>query len=376
MMTPRQSAMVLTLLAALYGGVLVLFAPEFNFFDGETGFLWLPCAVTGLIVASPVFLALWAVLGRQRATVRLPLTTWLCSLYFLAAVYGEVRYFGTGDADIVLLALVAWVTGYLADLFLLRLLRAVRGWRLERIEIEPDGVATAEASEPRRRPKRQFTIRTLLLWTSAAAALFAGLRWLTPYGVFDENGLPAGALEDVFVEGAVLGLVFALAGLPVVPIALIVLADGRRTIWRCVLAAVTTLGIAGGAEATRLIWADEGNEIVVLALALEGGVLLAGVAAAAITRACGYRLVRGVGDRLLVLTPASPFESSGRGRGFAWAVAGLAAASLLLACYAPRRLETWRRADEWQQWKSLGWHVVAFDDDGHITNLTSHEQCD
>lgn len=65
-MTPQQSAMVLTLLAALYGGVLVLFAPELNFFDGETDFLWLPGAVTGLVLASPSFLALWAVHGRQR----------------------------------------------------------------------------------------------------------------------------------------------------------------------------------------------------------------------------------------------------------------------------------------------------------------------
>lgn len=370
-MTPRQSAMVLTLLAAQYGGVLVLFAPELNF--GE--FHWLPVTVAGLVVASPAFLALWAVHGRQRATVRLPLTTWLCSLYFLAAVYGEVRYFGTGDSDIVLLTLVAWTTGYLADLFLLRLLRAVRGWRLERIEIEPGSVATAEASEPRNGPKRQFTIRTLLVWTTAAAALFAGLRLLTPYGVFDENGLPQGALEGVLFEGAVLGLIFALAGLPIIPIALIVLTDGRRTIWRCVLAVVTALGIAGGAEATRLIWPDEGNEIVVLALALEAGVLLAGLAATAITRACGYRLVRGMGDRLPVRTPSSPLESSSRGRGFAWALAALATTSLLLACYAPRRLETWRRADEWQQWESLGW-AASFDDEGHVTELTSVGKCD
>lgn len=71
MMTPRQSAIVLTLLATVYGGVLVLFAPQLDFFNGETDVHWLPGAVVGLIVAALAFLALWAVHGRQDAA-RLP----------------------------------------------------------------------------------------------------------------------------------------------------------------------------------------------------------------------------------------------------------------------------------------------------------------
>ncbi|HET6879925.1 MAG TPA: hypothetical protein VFI31_07210, partial [Pirellulales bacterium] len=288
-MTPRQSAIVLTLLAALYGGVLLLFAPELDFFNGETDAYLFPSAVTGLVVAAPAFLALWAVHGRQRAMVRVPLTAWLCSMYFLAGIYGEVRYFGAGESDIVLLLLVAWVTAYAADLLLLRLLRAVRGWRLERIQDEPCNTAESEAS-PSNRPG-QFTIRTPLAWTAAVAALLAGSRWLTPYGVFD-----AGLWEafDALVMGAVLGLIFALAGLPVLSVSLIIMADGRRTIWRCVLASLTALGIWGGVSVTGLLLADQqGDEIVTLALALETGVLLAGALAASLTRACGYRLARG-----------------------------------------------------------------------------------
>ena len=396
-MTQRQSAIVLTLLAALYGSMLVLFAPELDFFNGETDFYWFPGVVAGLVVAGPAFLALWAVHGRQRAAVRVPLTAWLCSMYFLAAVYGEVRYFGAGESDLVLLILVVWATGYVADLLLLRLLRAVRGWRLERINNEPSAVA-AEASQPLGRPK-QFTIRTPLVWTAAVAALFAGLRWLTPYGVFDESGLAGGALDEL-VEGVLLGLIFALAGLPVVSVCLIILTDGRRTIWRCVLASLTALGVWGGLSATRLLFADDEDEIVMLGLAIETGVLLAGVAAASLTRACGYRLARGhkalacgdvtptrsvsegksatpsltlrvsIGERLLVSTPRSPLGSPSRSRRFAFVLAPLVTAALLLACYAPRRLETWRRADEAQRWELLGWHV-EFDEQGHVARLTS-----
>ena len=80
-----------------------------------------------------------------------------------------------------------------------------------------------------------------------------------------------------------LGLIFALAGLPVVSVSLIILADGRRTIWRCVLASLTAMGIWGGVSVTGLLLPEQaGDEI---ALAIETGVLLAGALAASLTRA-------------------------------------------------------------------------------------------
>jgi Leucine-rich repeat (LRR) protein len=374
-MTQRQSAIVLTFLAALYVGALVFFAPQLGFLSGESEFSWAAGTAAGFVVASPAFLAIWAVHGQQRPTVRLPLTTWLCSVFFLAAVYGEVRYFGGGDADIVLLALIAWVTGYLANLLLLRLLRAVRGWRLQRIECQPSLAATIDSlSDDRARRKRQFTIRTLLVWTSAAAVLFAGLRWLAPYGTYDADELPAQFIEGVLIEGVVLSLIFVLATLPVVSFTLIVLADGRRTIWRCALAAITATGIACGAVMFQWWLGEQEADILTLALAIEGGVLTAAVAAASVTRACGYRLVRGR-QAVQASVSGAPIELPRRRRQFAFALASLVMASLALACYAPMRFETWRRADERARWELLGWHA-DLDDEGRVTKLTSSGECD
>lgn len=364
-MTQRQSATVLAFLAAVYAAALVLFAPQLDFVFGESDFGWLTGAAAGFVVASPAYLAIWAVLGRQRSTVRLPLTAWLCAVFFLAAIYGEVRFFGGGDADIVVMTLFAWITAYLAFLFLLCGLRVVRGWRLDRMEPEPTAAIVGR--------KRQFTIRTLLVWTSAAAALFAGLRWLAPYGVYDAEQLPV-LLEGIFFDASQIGLIFALAGLPVVSVAFVVLADGRRTIWRGALVATTALGIAGGAAATQRIWPDEGVDMRLLTFGIESGVLLAGVAAALITRVCGYRLVRG---QRKIEPPAScaPLEGSRLSRRFAFALTPLVTASLLLACYAPQRLKSWQSADERQRWDSLGWYA-DFDDEGRITHLTSIRECD
>jgi internalin A len=369
-MTQRQSATVLAFLAVLYVGALVLWAPQLEFLSGESEFSWVAGAAAGLVIASPTYLAIWAVHGRQCATVRLPLTTWLCVVFLLAAVYGEVRYFGGGDADLVALILLAWITAYLTHLLLLRLLRAVRGWRLVRLR----STAASDAPQSPLDRKHQFTIRTVLIWTSAAATLFAGLRWLAPYGVFDSEELQVQFLDGVLVDGVLFGLILALAGLPVVSLSLVVLTDGRRIIWRGALLTFTALGIAGGSAAFQWWLGDREMDIAALALAIETGVLMAGVAAASITRACDYRLVR---QRKGEERPApdAPLDLPAGRKQFAFAVASLVMASLALACYAPRRLETWRRADETGRWELLGWYA-EFDDEGRIRKLISRDECD
>ena len=137
------------------------------------------------------------------------------------------------------------------------------------------------------------------------------------------------------------------------------------------------MGIWGGVSVTGLLLPEQaGDEI---ALAIETGVLLAGI--------WRHRLLASVaiawrGEtvcvaeflRILALTrchdPTSHEVGYGADRRFAFALTPLVAASLLLACYAPRRLVTWWRANKVQRWELLGWHA-SLDDDGHITRLIS-----
>lgn len=361
-MTQRQSATILTLLAALYAAMLVFLAPRLDLFEPGTVFRTPTMAVIGAIFAAPAFLALWAVLGRQRKAVRLPFTSWLLAVFFLAAVYGEVRNYGHGDSGTILLAGIAWLTAYLVLLLSLRLLRALRGWRLERIEMG-HSAAPSDLSQPEGAVReRQFTIRTLLAWTAAAALLCAGLRWLAPYGSFDADEWPARFIEAQLIEGAVLGLIVALAGLPVLSIAWIVLADGRRRVLRWSLAAITVVGIAVGTAAFKWWW-DEDMPIVVLALVPEAGVLLAAMVALPVMRACGYRLMR---QRPAAIS-ASLSSPCPKGR-FAFLLAAFGLASLLLAGSVPERVELWRQADETQRWATLGWQI-DHDANGRVRSL-------
>ncbi|HVX14585.1 MAG TPA: hypothetical protein VHC22_25585 [Pirellulales bacterium] len=374
-MTQRQSATILVLLTALYVAFLALLPPQLEF-TSDTIIQWLSGIVTGVVIAVPTFLALWSVHGSSRAAVRLPLTAWLLVLFFLATTYGEVRYFGHGDADIVLLAVVAWLVAHVAILLLLWLLRTVRGWRLRRLESDPVSAAAGDPSQSAVTARsRQFTIRTVLEWTSAAAVLCAGFCWLAPYANFDiEESVEMLLSEAALIYGALLGLGCALAGLPVLSAAWIVLADGSRPVWRSVLATITILGIAGGTAVFRWWFDREDLDLVGLALTIEVGVITAALIAVSIVRACGYRLVR-PGKEATVPIVADLVGARPRQRAFAFTLTSLVIASVLLACYAPLRLETWRQADETNRWASLGFSV-SFDGAGHVTSATSTSKRD
>src|SRR5581483_10007467 len=112
-MTQRQAAILLTTLVVLYIAALVVLAPRLDLLDLPGG-AWWEAAACGLVVGSPAFLAIWAVHGMQRAAVRLPLAGWLLAVFYLAAVYGEVRYFGRGRVDIVLFFAIGWFTASIA----------------------------------------------------------------------------------------------------------------------------------------------------------------------------------------------------------------------------------------------------------------------
>ncbi|HWB12866.1 MAG TPA: hypothetical protein VG826_26810 [Pirellulales bacterium] len=357
-MTKRQATTILTLLVVLYAAGLVLLAPRFDLLDFSSGAHWQTAVAVGGLVASPAFLAIWAVHGRQRTTVRVPLTFWLLAIFYLATLYGEVRYFGTGDVRFTFLSVAGWFTMYAAFLLPLRVLRAVRGWRLERL-----GNGSTQSADDER--QRQFTIRTLLGWTAAVAALCAGLRWPAQYEAFDVYEFSANPLAEL-VEGVIVGLVFSLASLPALSAAWLVLAEGRRIVLRAVLIVITGAGIAGGINAFRSLL-DEGDaEFLVLALGIEAGVLTAGLSTALLVRACGYRLVRPSKD--VQASAVGPSNVPVPPRRFALACASLAAASVALVCCTPGRFELWRRADEEQAWAEKGWDA-SFDDNGRVTGL-------
>ncbi|HVX14587.1 MAG TPA: hypothetical protein VHC22_25595 [Pirellulales bacterium] len=376
-MTHRKSATILMLLTALYAAALVLLAPRLELITIEHESIgeWLAGFAAGLVIASPPFLALWSVHGSCRAAVRHSVTGWLLVLFFLAATYGAVRGLGYGEFEFVLIGTICWFMAYTAIWLFLRLLRAIRGWRLQRIDSQFSSTGAADMPMPDSfGRRRQFTIRALLVSTFAAAALCAGLRWLAPYGVFDADGLTAELIQADLIETVVVSLTFALASLPVLSVAWIVLADGRRMVLRVVLVVITVFGIAGGIATFRWWCEIKEREFVWFALFLETGVLATALAAVSIVRACGYRLVRTKGETPVPAVPAASSRSLDTRR-FAWTLAPLMLGAVLLACSIPLRLEIWRRADERQYWTALKWEA-AHDAEGRITSLASHMDCD
>jgi internalin A len=361
MMTNRQSAAILAFLALLYAVASVLLAP-LHFILPGTASGRLSMLAAGAALASPIFLALWAALGRQRAAVRLPLTLWLFAALYLSLAYGESRVLGQVDADIILILGLGGFTAYLAMLLPLSLLRVTRGWRLESIAIPPSPTAENNSTQlvPVVSASGQFTIRTMLGWTLAAASILAGLRWLLPEGSFDLDDWP-----DALLAG-LQGLVMAVAGLPVLSVAWIVLADGRRTVLRVSLAAITLVGIAG---ITVFWWWSESDEgLLELIILIEGGVVAAGLAITSMVRLCGYRLVRRSRKATQTANFATADSLSRAPWRFAFALCCLSAASAAVACYAPTRFEVWRQADESQRWAALGWKT-SFDTEGRIDTL-------
>lgn len=365
-MNRRQRIVSLGLLAGLYLSALVLLAPDFDSFPTETASDSLLMFSAGLLFASPPLLAIWMVHAETRAAKRLLVTTWLYGAFFLAAAYGQVRNYGCGDLGIVVIAAVGWAVPYIAVLVALSLLRTMRGWRLGACLRDEGAIGANDPSLSAGPKEKQFTIRTLLLWTTAAAALCAGVRWLAPYGTFETEWLADTAtLAGALFQGILMGLLITLAGLPVLGIAWVVLADGRRPILRSTLVALTIGGIVGGAGLFGRMFDDENFDVGNFATLVELGVVAAGLFAVSVMRLCGYRLLRPT-------RPASAIrlhQATRPQRRFGIAWAAFTTVALLLAGYAPFRLETWRRADEAQRWIKLGWNV-DFDDGGRIVGLT------
>ncbi|HWB08324.1 MAG TPA: hypothetical protein VG826_03835 [Pirellulales bacterium] len=321
-------------------------------------------ASMGASLAAPALLALWAVFGPQPIAFRLPATAWLAAAQYLGLMYGESRNAGKSDCELAYFGI--WMLGFVILQSPLWLLRAARRWRLT---LDP---ATCVASETAGhhvppRARGHFTLRSVFFWTLAAAVLLAVLRTLTadaaPKLADVLAGLPDACIDSLFV---------VLGGLPVIPLAWIVLAAGRRPVLRIVLTALLLAGVAGGIPL--FLYLEEGWDGWPELAAIVGGTIVNGLLSLTVILFCGYRLDRqpraSVANAHLPVTPSGLVERTPLSvRRLAMGFLPLLVLAGALALALPQRLEEWRRADVTAEWEPRGFQV-AFDDDGRISYLT------
>lgn len=367
-MSERRRIIVLALLVGLHAAAAVLLAPV-DFLQPESFSGYVKFAVVGVFLVPPATLAFCAAFGPWPITVRLPLTTWLVCVLALLLTYGARRGdFGYGLAsdasELMSLCFGAPLVEFLVLLLPLALLRAVRHWQLEASSVDAargSEAVLASTSSPQSRSSGQFTLRALFGWTLAAASIFAGLQWL-----FSGQGLAADEWGEVMVEGmvqgAATGVFLAVAGLPVLSIAWLLLALGRRLVLRLALLIVTTGGIATVLACNW--WNDQDIESLLVVASLEAGVIAAGLATVAVIRACGYHLVRRP-RRVRSPQPIAP-PISWPQRRFSWTLTGLALPAIALACCVPARMAVWRQAAETRRWAEVGLEVLC-DNQGRTT---------
>lgn len=229
-----QNATLLGLLLVVeFAGILVtpLGRRDYDSFQGRATF-----AAMGSCLAPPTLLALWAVFGSGRLALRLPLTMWLAAAFYVVIVFALTRKIESTPAE-TSIALTCWLLAFVCAQAPLWLLRGLRRWRFVPAAAIDTAVLAGGAARA-----NQFTLRGLLGWMLAATVLLAALRAIVPATSFDEKTL-LGILPFVVFGG----LVVALAGLPIVPLAWIFLAAGRRPVLRLVLSLLLLAGLPGGA---------------------------------------------------------------------------------------------------------------------------------
>jgi hypothetical protein len=344
-----RTAVLFGLLFAVQFGAAIL--TPLGADESEDYWEYLILASMGFSVAWPPLLAMWTVFGPQKGAVRLPLTLCLAAAISLAALYGFSRSAGE-DSPELLIFNAAWLTAFAVLQAPLWAIRAVRRWRLEAAE-----VGAANSGRAASTTSSQFTLRALLGWTLAVASLLAALRWMIP-----EEDLDPELVVALLLESGVIGLFVALGGLPVIALAWIVLADGRRLKLRIVLSLLIVLGLAGAG----VFFFELGHGVSAVDMVmLEGATMLNGLVSFGVVRTCGYRLWRRPKKTVAaeVMAPAAVAPISRLRFAFAWAPLIVIAAAL--ACSIPHRLEMWRRADVGADWRHSGVNV-SFDDEGTI----------
>ena len=242
--------------------------------------LWegLSLGVVGATLAPPTLLALWAVFGPQPAVARLPLMLWLNAVFTLCVAAGAMLSVGEpAPGNSVTISIGAmWLMAFFVVQVPLWLLRAVRRWRLEHI---------GSAGNQPAKPANQFTLRGLLGMTLGAALLLGAWQWMHSPGKVRLAGIHRSPLDDF--ESS---LQIVLVGLPIVPLAWILLASGKRPVLRTLLSVLIVAGIAGALRSLRYF--DGYSEAAQQVACVEAGTLLSGFVNLAVVWACGYRLNR------------------------------------------------------------------------------------
>lgn len=317
-----QNATLLSLLLALEFAALMItpMAVDTDSFWGMA-----QTAAVGSTLAPPTLLALWAVFGPGALSIRLPLTIWLATASYVTILFAATRESGAAAGE-SFIYIGSWLLAFACLQPPLWLLRAVRRWRL--VQTAPGG-PLIDSKEKR---GNQLTLRALLGWTFAAAVLLAATRALMPEQVIGAEV----ALEAAQFVGLG-GLLIAAAGLPVVALAWIFLATGRRPILRLILSLLLIAGLTGGVWIVVYVedFLEINETICILVGAIANGLITLSVIAA-----CGYRLIceprsstpEPAGDAVFVARrPLSGYR-------FALAMVPLGSVAVALVCELPFQL--------------------------------------
>jgi len=352
-----QHFFLIALLLALQlaGAVLAPWgaAPTTPFWD------FLCAAAIGATLAPPTLLALWAVFGPGQSAVRLPLLAWFAGAYYVALLFGECQSNG-GPDDYTYIGEAPWLASFVMMLLPLGLLRRIRHWRLmligdrsEMLRATPGGGLSGS----------QFTVRALMGWTLASAVLLAATKSLIVEGTTERIGLLADAWNI-----ALTGSLISLAGLSVVPVAWILLANGRRPLLRTVLAALLLAGSVGGV--LLLVHSTTSGGDWKQLVSYLSGTLVNGMGTLAVFGTCGYRLVRGPELAAHSLLPQETIPPPLSRTRFLAAIAPLAAIGVAMACAVPHQLREWRKGTIFYGWEKRGlW--ANFDEAGNVESLKS-----
>jgi hypothetical protein len=224
----------------------------------------------GVIYSQPMLLSLVAVLWPaswlRRSLVAVALLVAVCQAYAVA------RIIWYGRASAIETVVFPWAV-FAACWMLSRMARRFYGWRLQ----------VCTAPEESGLPRNQFSLRSLLLVLTAAAALMATGRPLAPRMNWEPFGV-VDVLLYMLIAGGIGGS-YWLAGLAMMPVILAAKPTARQK----KVAAWLLLGFA--ALNALLFFTSFSGEALALAAGIVMGMFASFAATFAVLRACGYRLV-------------------------------------------------------------------------------------
>lgn len=349
----RQNATLLGLLLAVELAGIV-FAPLGVYTDPLQGLAAL--AALGACLAPPTLLALWAVFGSGRFATRLPLAAWLAAVLAVAVSFVVIQVSPSAGTE-ASVATIGWLLAFIFAQAPLWMIRCLGRWRF--VSAPSRAASTGDLARG-----SQFTLRGLLAWTLAAALPLAALRAILPATSFDVD-----TLFEIGSFGVIGGALLALAGLPIVPLAWILLAEGRRPILRLVLSGLLLAVLPSGVWL--IVDLAAGPDFAVTIPILSGTIANAGLILA-VLGACGYRL-----DRPYALLPRAaessavasiaPRKPLSRIR-FTVALAPLFGVAVAIVCVVPHQLRQWRQSAVAFDFERSG-VSVSFDETGGIIEI-------